>query len=124
MFSLNVLTYGSLAPVAGRLGDRWKPKKVMLIGLTILCAATASCSFTYELWHFYLLFGILVPIGMACSGWPLMTPAIANWFTKRLGLAFSLGQLGGGLRFVYSMFSEFTISQLGWLMPTLPWQGS
>jgi MFS family permease len=49
MFSLNVLTYGSLAPVTGSFRDRWKPKKVMLIGLTILCAATASCSFAYKL---------------------------------------------------------------------------
>lgn len=114
MFSLNVLTYGFLAPIAGSLGDRWKPKKVMLIGLTILCAATASCSFAYELWHFYLLFGILVPVGMAFSGWPLMTPAIANWFTKRRGLALGVGQTGGGLSFAYSMFSEFIISRLGW----------
>ena len=29
MFSLNNLVYGLLAPVAGSLGDRWKPEKVM-----------------------------------------------------------------------------------------------
>ena len=114
MLSLNVLIYGLMAPVAGSLGDRWKPRRVMPIGITILGLATAGCAFANELWHFYLLFGILVPIGTALSGWPLLGPALANWFAKRRGLAMGLGQMGGGLSFTYGMFAAFAISQLGW----------
>ena len=114
MLSLNILIYGFLAPVAGSLGDRWKPRRVMPMGLTILGLATASCAFAHELWHFYLLFGVLMPIGSAFSGWPLLAPAMANWFAKRRGLVIGLGQMGGGLSFAYNMFAEFTISQLGW----------
>ncbi|MFB0507396.1 MAG: MFS transporter [Thermodesulfobacteriota bacterium] len=114
MLSLNILIYGFLAPVAGSLGDRWKPRRVMPIGIAILGLATASCAFANELWHFYLLFGVLMPIGSAFSGWPLLAPALANWFAKRLGLVMGLGQMGGGLSFAYTMFSEFTISHLGW----------
>lgn len=86
----------------------------MPIGIAILGLATASCAFANELWHFYLLFGVLMPIGSAFSGWPLLAPALANWFAKRLGLVMGLGQMGGGLSFAYTMFSEFTISHLGW----------
>jgi MFS family permease len=68
MFSLNVLTYGSLTPVAGSFGDRWKPKKVMLIGLTILCVSITSCSFAYELWYFYLLFGLVKRVDVNFPG--------------------------------------------------------
>jgi MFS family permease len=114
MLSLNILIYGFLAPVAGSLGDRWKPRRVMPIGITILGLATASCAFARELWHFYLLFGVLMPIGSAFSGWPLLAPALANWFAKRRGLAIGLGHTGGGLSCAYSIFAEFTISQLGW----------
>lgn len=114
MFSLNVLTYGFMAPVAGGLGDRWKPRRVMLSGVILLAIATATCGFAHELWHLYLLFGILVPMGMAFSGWPLLAPTLSNWFVIRRGLVLGLGQMGGGLSFVYSMFAEFTISQLGW----------
>jgi MFS family permease len=114
MFSLNILIYGFLAPVAGSLGDRWKPRKVMLIGIIILGLSTASCAFAQKLFHFYLLFGILMPIGTAFSGWPLLGPALANWFAKRRGLVIGLGQMGGGLSFIYSMFAEFTISNIGW----------
>ena len=114
MLSLNLLIYGFMAPVAGSLGDRWKPHRVMPIGVIILSLATAGCAFVHELWHFYLLFGILMPIGTALSGWPILGPALANWFAKRRGLAMGLGQMGGGLSFTYGMFVEFVISQLGW----------
>ena len=67
MLSLNIFIYGLLAPVAGSLDDHWKPRRVMLIGATILGLTTASCAFAQELWHFYLLFGILMPVGSAFS---------------------------------------------------------
>jgi len=114
MLSLNILIYGLLAPVAGSLGDRWKPRRVVVIGIIILGLATASCAFANQLWHFYLFFGVLMPIGSALSGWPLLAPAMANWFAKRRGLAIGLGQMGGGLSFAYGMFAELAISQLGW----------
>jgi MFS family permease len=114
MLSLNILIYGFLAPLAGSLGDRWKPRRIMPIGLLILGLATASCAFARELWHFYLLFGVLMPIGTAFSGWPLLAPALMNWFSKRRGLVFGVGNMGGGLSFAYGMFAEFVISQLGW----------
>ncbi len=114
ILSLNLLIYGLVAPVAGSLGDRWKPQIVMPIGIIILGLATAACAFAHELWHFYLLFGILVPIGSALSGWPLMAPALANWFARRRGLVMGLGNMGGGLSFAYAMLAESVISQLGW----------
>lgn len=114
MLSLNLLVYGFTAPVAGSLGDRWKPYRIMPIGIVILGLATAGCAFVTELWQFYLLIGVLMPIGTAFSGWPLLGPALMNWFSKRRGLAVGLGQAGAGLSFIYGMYVEFTISRLGW----------
>ena len=114
MFSLNIFVYGFSAPIAGSLGDRWKPRRVMLLGIMILGLSTAICGFAQKLFHFYLLFGILMPLGTAFSGWPLLAPALANWFIKRRGLVIGLGSMGGGLSFIYSMFAEFTISNIGW----------
>jgi MFS family permease len=122
MMSLNILIYGFFAPVAGSLGDRWKgslgdrwkPRRIVPIGIAIIGLATASCALANKLWHFYLFFGVLVPIGSAFTGWPLLGPALANWFAKSRGLAMGVGQMGGGFSFVYGVFAEFTISQLGW----------
>ena len=114
MLSLNILVYGLVAPIGGSLGDRWKPKRLMPIGVTILGLATVGCAFARELWHFYLLFGVVMPVGTAFCGWPLLAPILANWFSKRRGLAIGLGQMGGGFSFTYGIFAEFLISQLGW----------
>ncbi len=114
MLSLNLLVYGLVAPLAGTLGDRWKPRRVMVIGVVIVGLATAGCAFANELWQFYLLFGIMMPLGTSFSGWPLLAPALANWFSKRRGLAMAVGQAGGGVSFIYGMFVEYTISQLSW----------
>jgi len=114
MLSLNLLVYGFVAPFTGSLGDRWKPQRVMPIGLIILGLATIGCAFAQELWHFYLLLGVAAPIGMASAGWPLLAPTLANWFARKRGLAMGLAQTGAGLSFTYGMYAEFAISQVGW----------
>lgn len=114
MLSLNLLVYGFLAPITGSLGDRWKPHRLMPIGLIILGLATAGCAFAQELWHFYILLGFVAPIGMASAGWPLLAPTLANWFARKRGLAMGIGQIGAGLSFTYGMYAEFAISQVGW----------
>jgi MFS family permease len=114
MLTLNILVYGLMAPVAGSLVDRWKPRNVAFIGIFILALATALCALASELWHFYLLFGILAPIGSACCGAPVLNPAVMHWFSKRRQLAIGLGQIGGGLSFAYSMLIEAVISTWNW----------
>ena len=114
MLSLNLLIYGLTAPIAGSLCDRWKPHRLILIGAIVLGLATAGCAFARELWHFYLLFGFLMPVGSAFCGWPLLGPTLANWFAKRRGMVMGLAQMGGGLSFTYGIFVEFVISQVGW----------
>jgi len=114
MMSLNIFIYGFLAPVAGILADRWRPRVLMPLGIAILGAATAGCAWARELWHFYFLFGVLMPIGSAFAGWPIIAPALMNWFVKKRGLVMGIGQMGGGLSFVYTIFVKYSILQVGW----------
>jgi len=114
ILSLHLFIFGVMAPFAGNLADRWQAKRLMHIGIIIVGAATASCSLANKLWHFYLIFGLLTPIGMAFCNLPLLLPALTNWFKRSLGLAIGLSQIGGGLSFVYAIFAERVISSLGW----------
>ncbi|MFH0844655.1 MAG: MFS transporter, partial [Pseudomonadota bacterium] len=114
MYSMNVGVYGILATIAGTLGDRWKPKKVLVIGLILLGLATASCALALKLWHFYFIFGVLAPLGTAFCGWPILVSGIVNWFYKRRGLTMALANAGLGLSFTYGLFVELVISQVGW----------
>lgn len=114
MLSLNVFIYGFMAPLAGLLVDRWEARKIMPIGILVLTLATAGCAFAQKLGHFYLLFGFLAPVGSALAGWPILAPTLMQWFQKRRGLVLGFGQVGGGLSFVYIIFVEFSIIQVGW----------
>ncbi len=107
MFSLNILTYGLLAPVAGSLADRWNPRKLMILGCVLIALATGACSLAKELWHFYVLFGILLPVGMVLAGWPIFAPAITNWFVERRGMALGIAVMGTGSQLYYRHVYRF-----------------
>jgi sugar phosphate permease len=114
MMSINVFIYGLMAPVVGTLSSRWKPKIMMPAGVIILALAMIGCSFARQLWHFYIYFGVIAPVGTALCGWPIISPALMNWFATRRGLVMGIGQAGGGLSFVYGLLAEYLILCWGW----------
>jgi sugar phosphate permease len=114
MFSINVLLYGILSPIAGSLADRWKPKLMMYLGILIIGIGTASCAFANELWQFYVLFGILLSLGTTFSGGPVMIPVVSKWFTRRRGAAIGIVVAGGSLSFSMVTYAEYLISTLDW----------
>lgn len=116
MLSLHILVYGLVAPIAGGLADRWRPRRVMMLGIVILGLSVGTCSLANQLWHFYLIFGFFTPIGLAFCGWPLIGPTLSNWFVKKRGLAMGIGQVGGGFSFAYGVIAEFAITEYGWRM--------
>ena len=119
MMSLNICAYGFLAPVAGILADHWRARVLMPLGIAILGAATAGCAWAEELWHFYVLFGLLMPLGSALAGWPIIAPALMNWFVRKRGLVMGIGQMGGGLSFAYTIFVNYLILHVGWRLTFL-----
>ena len=114
MLSLNILVYGFMAPVVGFFSERWRPRVTMPVGVLILALATAGCAAASELRHFYILFGVLMPLGTAFCGWPLFAPALMNWFYKKRGLVLGCAQMGGGLSMAYAILVEFAIEKVGW----------
>lgn len=114
MLSLNVLVYGFMAPVAGFLSGRFPPRITMPMGVLMLALATAGCAFASELSHFYILFGILMPLGTAFCAWPIYAPALMNWFYRKRGLVLGCAQVGGGLSMACAFFVEFVIEKAGW----------
>ena len=114
MFSINVLLYGILAPIAGSLVDRWKPKLMMSLGILIIGISTASCALANELWQFYVLFGILLSLGTTFSGGPVMIPVVSRWFTRRRGAAIGIVVAGGALSFSMVTYAEYLISMFDW----------
>jgi len=124
IYSLNLFTYGLLGPLSGTLADRWKPRRLAMIGFALLSLSAAGNALARQLWQFYLLFGVFAAMGVSFLGWPIMAPALTNWFAKKRGMVLGIGQMGGGLSFVYGMFANFVISLAGWRVAYLVLAGA
>ncbi len=114
IFSITVLTYGVIAIFSGTLGARFNPKLLMSLGLVFTCSVSAVCALASELWHFYIIYGVLVPVGMSFCGWPLLVPGVANWFSRRRGTAIALAQAGSGFSYTLGLIVDPVISSYGW----------
>ncbi len=85
-YSLSTFVSGIFGIFAGNLSDRFGPKIVGIIsgffmGLGFLLMSQISSAW----WHLYLIYGLLIPVGLGGS-WPGLTPVIARWFILRRGL--------------------------------------
>lgn len=114
MFSINLLVYGFTAPLAGRLIDRFEPRIIIPAGSFILGGGIAMCSLASTQWHFYLLFGVIMSVGLGIAGWTPLSTVISTWFVGKSGLAFGVMSAGIGGSFVLAPMAQFLISRYGW----------
>ena len=114
MFSIAILVYGLVAPMAGGLVDRFKPRLVLPVGAGIMGGGIILCSLATSQWQFYLLYGVVAAIGFSLVGWTPVTAIISNWFVKKRGLVFGILGAGFGGSLVAASIAQFLISSFGW----------
>jgi len=81
-FSLSAIINGLVAITMGRLTDKFGPRFVMRICITLLAIGFLLMSKVEMIWQFYLVFGLIIGIGMAGSFVPLMS-TVVRWFFRR-----------------------------------------
>ena len=93
--AVSLLLLGAAGPLAGRLADRWGPRRVIGLSLIMLGVGAIGTAAIGALWQLYLTTGVLMGIGS--SGLGLATGSVipARWFEARRGLA--IGIAAGGM---------------------------
>ncbi len=107
----------SLRSFGGILLDRFGPRRTVLPSAIGLGIGTGLLSLlTPHLWHFYLMFGVIVFVAGAAS--PLgYAGVLVRRFDKKLGLALGIALMGSGLgAAVLPSLSQVLIAHLGWRM--------
>ncbi|MBI4641612.1 MAG: MFS transporter [Candidatus Tectomicrobia bacterium] len=114
-FSLHMIVFCVAAPFIGWAIDRFGPRIVMPLGVTVLAIGLGLNSQVAQIWHLYVTVGIIMTIGSACIMTIPHTAILANWFVKKrttaTGIVFSGLGVGGLL---IAPLSQYLISHIGW----------
>ncbi len=114
IFSINLFVYGAVAPFAGGLIDRFKPRHILAVGALITGVGVALCSLATEKWQFYLLYGVVASIGLSVAGWAPVVAIATNWFVRRRALSMGILGAGFGSSLVSAIVAQHLISAFGW----------
>lgn len=114
MFSITIIVYGLVAPVAGSLVDRFGPRLVLPVGAGIMGGGLALCSLATTQWQFYLLYGVMAAVGLSLVGWAPLTAIVSKWFVQKRGLAFGILSAGFGASLISAPIAQLLISNFGW----------
>src|SRR5215510_1741955 len=130
--AISLLLLGTVSPFAGRLADRWGPRRVIVFSIVLLGVGAISSAFVRQLWHVYVTAGILMSLGSGGAGLAAGSTLIARWFETRRGLAIglassaiSLGQLGiiplaAAMTLAYGWRTSYLVLGLGLFVVVLP----
>lgn len=94
-YSLNILTFGLVMALAGRLQDRLGPRVVCMLGGVLMGLGFIMARWTFSLWWLYLSYGIIAGAGIAMS---YVTPigTLVKWFPDMRGLMTGVAVAGFG----------------------------
>jgi len=95
VYSLYLIMFGFLSILAGRAADRFGPRILVTFGGFTVGLSFWLMSQVREIWQIYLIYGVLLAIGMSFSLVPVLN-AIVKWFSKSRGLVTGVVLSGAG----------------------------
>lgn len=113
VFSLYAGTYSFLGLVAGRLTDRWGPRRVVAVGGALLGLGLGLSGLVRALPPLYATY-VVAAMGMSTAYVPCSSTAV-RWFAARRGLAVGVVMAGAGVGvLVCPPLIALLIARLGW----------
>jgi MFS family permease len=116
VIALSLLLYGVFMPLAGIALDRFSVRVVTSVGTVLLAISLMLTATVHSLWAFALVYGVLVPLGLAGTGPVIASGVVARWFNKRRGTALSV--LGSASMTGMSLL----VPGVTWLILTAGWR--
>jgi MFS family permease len=112
-FTLRSIETGAFSPIVGILADKISPRKLMIIGWSIIGGGFLLMSRIDSLWTFYGTF-VLIAIGMSLGTGLVMNTTVANWFTRKRSRALAITFIGPGACGILAPLMALSVSTLGW----------
>ncbi len=114
-YAVSQLISGVTSPLVGALVDRLGPRKLILMGGSLLAAGLVASSFANALWQVILLYGVVMTLGANCLGLVVFVPILSRRFVRNRGMAVAVVQSANGFARAFSApLSQILIAGLGW----------
>jgi MFS family permease len=122
-YSLGQVVSGVSSPFVGTLVDRFGPRRLIMGGGCLLTVGLLGSSYAGQLWHMWILYGVIMTLGANCLGLVVFVPILSKHFVKNRGMAVSVVQSANGFARAFSApISTMMVSGLGW-RGAYWWQG-
>lgn len=110
------LVYGLAQPFTGMIGDKYGTARVLIGGTVLYALGLVLTSFATTGWELTLSAGLLIGLGLSCSGFSIVYGVIGRAFpaekrTAALGVAGAAGSFG---QFVMLPYGQMLINAIGW----------
>ena len=84
--ALRFALFGLMGPFAAVLMERYGVRRVMCTGLALVGSGMALATQATELWHLFILWGVMLGLGTGMTALVLGAVVANRWFTARRGL--------------------------------------
>jgi MFS family permease len=113
--AISLLLLGATGPFAGRLADRWGPRRVIVLALALLGLGGVAMAFVHTLWQLYLAAGVVMAVGAGGAALSTGAAVVARWFQSHRGMAigFAAGGMSAGQLVLIPLASWLVLAQ-GW----------
>jgi MFS family permease len=110
------LIYGIATPLSGMVADKWGTARVLVGGTLLYALGMMMMAYSTTGTEFTLSAGVLVGLGLSCSGFAQVFGVVARAFpaekrTLALGIAGSAGSFG---QFLMLPYGQTLITHIGW----------
>jgi len=112
-FSMAGVESGILGPVVGWMLDRYGPRTVILIGLSLLGGGLMALAFIQSLLSFYLVYFVMA-VGSTFGGFLAITTALVSWFSRHRAKALGITQIGFAAGGLLVPLTVICIEEVGW----------
>lgn len=113
--TLSFIVYGLSQPVIGGLVDKLGARMILSFSALLVGISIALTSFVNQPWQLFLLYGVVVSLGVGGASNVAATVVVTNWFNEKRGLAFGILEAGFGAgQMLLVPGSLMLIQWLGW----------
>src|SRR5262244_3218314 len=90
VIAVSLFLYGVFGPLVGLALDRFGARLTASVGTLLLVGSLVLTAQVHTFWQFAVVYGVILPLGLAVTGPVMASGVVARWFNKRRGTALSL----------------------------------